>query len=107
MKLIIAVVNQEDSKKVHKVFVENRIFSTKLSSSGNFLSSGQVTYMIGAEDKRIDEILDVLRNTCKKRIKIVPSTILSEFHLQNTVPIEVEVGGATIFILEVSQFFKI
>ena len=60
MKLIIAIVSNEDSSIVMKELVKEKYFVTKLSSTGGFLKSGNTTLMIGAKDADIDAIIKVI-----------------------------------------------
>ncbi|MFL6516563.1 MAG: cyclic-di-AMP receptor, partial [Bacillus sp. (in: firmicutes)] len=50
MKLIIAVVQDQDSNRLSKALVDNNFRATKLASTGGFLKSGNTTFMIGTED---------------------------------------------------------
>lgn len=107
MKLIVAIVNKDDEKKVQKALVENRFFATKLTTAGTFLRSGNATFLIGVNDEKVQDLLDVIEKHSKKRSKLVPNTIVNEFGSFSSLPLEVEVGGATIFVLNVDQFLKI
>lgn len=107
MKLIIAIVNKDDANKVQKSLVENRFFATRLNTAGTFLRSGNATFLIGVNDEKVQDALDVLEKHSRKRTKLVPNTIVNEFGSFSSLPLEVEVGGATVFILDVDQFLKI
>lgn len=107
MKLIIAIVNKDDANKVQKGLVENRFFATKLTTAGTFLRSGNATFLIGVNDEKVQEALEVIEKFSKKRTKLVPNTIVNEFGSFSSLPLEVEVGGATVFVVNVDQFLKI
>lgn len=107
MKLVIAIVNKDDEKKVQKALVENRFFATKLSTAGTFLRAGNATFLIGVNDEKVQDIIDIIEKHSKKRTKLVPNTIVNEFGSFSSLPLEVEVGGATVFIVNVDQFIKI
>lgn len=107
MKLVVAIVNKDDERKVQKALVESRFFATKLTTAGTFLRSGNATFLIGVNDEKVQDLLDVIEKHSKKRTKLVPNTIVNEFGSFSSLPLEVEVGGATIFILNVDQFLKI
>lgn len=103
MKLIIAIVNYNDSNKVLNELSAHNIGVTKLSTTGGFLRNGNRTFLIGAEDERVPEILDILKEKCHSRKQyIAPTDIASSTYM----PIEVVVGGATVFVLDVDQFEK-
>ncbi|MFA6611949.1 MAG: cyclic-di-AMP receptor, partial [Bacilli bacterium] len=79
MKLIIAIVSNEDSSLVMKELVKEKYFVTKLSSTGGFLKSGNTTLMIGAKDTDVDAIIKVISDYSKTRKEMVPSSIVREF----------------------------
>lgn len=107
MKLIYAVVSDEDSHIVSKQLAKNNFFCTKLSSSGGFLMSGNTTFMICTEDEKVSEAIEVIRVSSKKRKQMVPTTSSYDVGLFPPMPIEVTIGGATVFVINVEQFEKI
>ncbi len=107
MKLIIAIVSKEDSSMVMKQLVQKKFFVTKLASSGGFLRSGNTTLMIGTKDETVDNAISIITEFSKSRRELVPSSIASEFGMFSTIPVEVNVGGATLFIVDVEKMIKI
>jgi len=107
MKLIIAIVSNDDSPALMKELVRNQYFVTKLSSSGGFLRRGNTTLMIGAKDNEIDGIIKLISEHSKTRNELIPSSVISEFGIMPSAPLEVTVGGATIFVVQVEDFMKI
>jgi uncharacterized protein YaaQ len=107
MKLILAIIEPEDAKRVHKKLVEQKIFSTRLSSVGNFLLANQQTFLICVQNEDVEKVVALLKENSSVRKKVVPSSILSEYSKTSFIPIEVSVGGATIFILNVEDFIKL
>ena len=109
MKLIFAVVNGDDSAAVSKALAKNGFRATKLASSGSFLSSGNTTFLICVEDTDVDAVINVVQQKCHHRKQFVPSTPTYGSPVSGTVPsmpLEVPVGGATVFVLDVEQFCK-
>ena len=106
MKLVLAIVSNEDSSKVMKSLVKNRYRVTKLATTGGFLMSGNTTMIIGVENHQVDDVLEIIKQESSVRTKLVPNSTISEFGLLSTLPIEVKVGGATVFIMDVEQFIK-
>ncbi|MEC2076572.1 cyclic-di-AMP receptor [Metabacillus fastidiosus] len=105
MKLIIAVVQDKDSNKLLNILTEYNFRVTKLASSGGFLKSGNTTFMIGTEDIRVQKALDIIKENCQSRKQFVtPATPLGGNVDYTTFPVEVEVGGATVFVLPVDHF---
>lgn len=106
MKLLVAIINNDDIKQVSKTLIKNRVYSTKLSSTGNFLMSGNTTLLIGCQDEEVEKILNIIKECAHSRKKLVTPTMSQTIGLFSPNPIEVTVGGATIFILNVEQFHK-
>ncbi|HLS53400.1 MAG TPA: cyclic-di-AMP receptor [Tissierellaceae bacterium] len=94
MKLIIAIVQDEYANKVIRGLMEEKIRTTKLSSSGGFLKSGNTTLLIGAKEEDIDKIVDIIKARCK-------STRVKEGKE------EITVGGANLFIVDIDEQVKI
>ena len=107
MKLIIAIVSTDDSGSLTDELARNKISVTKLSSTGGFLRSGNVTLMIGCEADQVDNILDIIRKKCVSRKELVASPPIIGVSTTMNWPVEINVGGATVFILEIDRFEKI
>lgn len=107
MKLVIAIVSNDDSNKVQKALVKEKHFVTRLQTTSGFLRAGNATFLIGVNDEQVPGVLEIIENNSKQRNKLVPSTIIDEFGEFGAIPSEVQVGGATIFVLSVDQFLKI
>jgi uncharacterized protein YaaQ len=107
MKLIIAIVSNDDSSSLMKELVKKKYFVTKLASSGGFLKKGNTTLMIGAKASEVDSIVKTITDFSRTRNELVPSSLISEYGIIQSTPIEVTVGGATLFIIDVEDFKKI
>ncbi len=110
MKSITAIVQNEDANKLISALRENGFSSTKLSSTGGFLSSGNTTIISLVEDDRVDEEIEIIRKICKLKKKITAAIPPSSFstvggYLPQT--IEVTVGGAVVYVTNVERFEKI
>jgi len=105
MKLIIAVIQDQDSNRLSKGLIENNFRATKLASTGGFLKSGNTTFMIGTEDIRVDRALQVIKENCRAREQLVSPVSPMGGNADSFVPypVEVEVGGATVFVLPIEQ----
>lgn len=108
MKLVMAVVQDKDSNRLLDGLVEKDFQATKLASTGGFLKAGNTTFMIGVKDKEVDQVLDIIKENCKSREQLVAPISPMGGNADSYVPypVEVQVGGATVFILPVEQFEK-
>lgn len=107
MKLMFAIVNSDDSHAVSSAVTKAGFRATKLASSGGFLSAGNTTFMMCCEDEKVNEIIEVIRTHSRKRKQLVPSDIPLGAGTYSSFPIEVSVGGATIFITNIERFEQV
>lgn len=106
MKLIMAIVSSDDSSKVLSALTKKGFQVTKLASTGGFLLSGNTTFIVGTEDEKVDEAIEVIHGASKQRTQMVPSSVSYSAGLYTSFPVEVTIGGATIFVLDVERFEK-
>ena len=105
MKLVFAIVNKDDSNMVASALIRAGFPTTKLATTGGFLKAGNTTFLLGLDDDRVDEALEVIKKYSKKRTQMVSSNMYggSEY---TTFPVEVTVGGATVFVTDVNRYEK-
>ncbi|MED4601110.1 cyclic-di-AMP receptor [Paenibacillus validus] len=106
MKLVIAVVQDKDSNRLSNALIKAGFRATKLASTGGFLRAGNTTFLIGTEDDRVNEALQVIKANCKIREQMVtpvsPMGGTTDSYIP--FPVEVQVGGAAVFVLPVERF---
>jgi uncharacterized protein YaaQ len=106
MKLVVAIVQDKDSNRLSNALVQEGFRATKLASTGGFLRAGNTTFMVGTEDERVPEVLQVIRANCKVREQLVtpvsPMGGTTDSYIP--FPVEVQVGGAAVFVLPVERF---
>ncbi len=109
MKLVIAVVQGEDAQRAVEALSQAGISSTRISSTGGFLQQGNVTLMVGVDEEKVRVAVQIIRENCRERSRFLtpamptaePGDFLAAF------PVEVQVGGATVFVVPVDSFEKI
>ena len=107
MKLLFAIIQKEDTKPLTRALIEHDISVTRIASTGGFLSGGNTTLMIGVESDRLQTALDVIRKKSSRRHSVtVPSTGIPQAIDSAAVPVQITIGGATVFILNVDEFHK-
>lgn len=105
MKLIYVIVRNIDSSYVTEALNKEGFYVTKLASTGGFLREGNTTLMIGTEESKVEDVINIVKEKCGPRRQIFTNPIGNvEYTSMNTV---VHVGGATIFVMEVDRFEKI
>ena len=107
MKLVTAIVNKEDSRNVTHGLIEAGFSVTRLSTTGGFLMAGNVTLLIGTEAEKVDRAIEIISEHSKQRTEVVPSSAGFGVGMEHTYPVEVTVGGATVFVTNVERFEKL
>jgi len=109
VKLVIAVVHNEDAGALVDALLEHEYRATRLHSSGGFLKQTNATVMLGVDDQQVDEVVGIIRDNCHSRTQIVnpmpPIMEPGEFYMP--FPVEVEMGGATVFVMPVERFERL
>ncbi|SDC56249.1 Uncharacterized protein YaaQ [Pelagirhabdus alkalitolerans] len=108
MKLVIAVVEDKDSHRLVDALSDQNFKTTKLSTTGGFLKEGNTTLMIGCEDENVDDALEIIKKNSSQREQMVapisPMGGSADSYIPQ--PINIEVGGATVFVVPVESFFQ-
>ena len=107
MKLIVAIVNSDDASMVMSELTKNKFSVTKLQTSGGFLRTGNATFLIGVDEEKVEEAIAIIREFSSQRKQIIPVNPTYMDESMVSIPVEVNVGGATVFILDVEQFMKL
>lgn len=106
MKLIFAIVSNDDSAQVSSTLTRNGFSVTKLATTGGFLMAGNTTFLLGVDEDKVDTAIELIKKHSKRRNQMVPSNTSFDTGMYSTFPVEVSVGGATIFVLSVDRFEK-
>lgn len=111
MKLIIAIVQDEDASRLVNQLMKNGFGVTKLATTGGFLRAGNTTLLIGVDDDKLSSVMEIIEKVCKsrKQLTATPSSVSAMGAMPGAAsyPVEVTVGGATVFVLTVDQFVKL
>ena len=109
MKLIIAIVQDEDASRLVSKLMNEGYGVTKLATTGGFLRAGNTTLLVGVDDEKFDGAMAVIEKICKsrKQIATAPTSMTGVNGVYSPYPMEVMVGGATVFVLSVDQFIKL
>jgi len=109
LKLVLTIVHGEDAGELATCMSEAGFGVTRIKSIGGFLKSQNATFVIGVHDHELDQLLQIIRDRCHKRTESVspvpPLVEPGEVYLPY--PLEVEVGGATVFVLNVERFERL
>ncbi len=107
MKLIVAIIQDEVAGEVISGLNAEGLQVNRLSTKGGFLRAGNTTILTGVEEDKVEFVLKVIEENSKSRTQYatLPSSC-GAMHGFILAPIEVKIGGATVFVLDVDQFHK-
>lgn len=108
MKLVICIVQDQDSGSLIDDLTERKFRVTKLATTGGFLKAGNTTLLIGVDDEEVDDVIKLIDDNCKTReitTSLLTVTMPGDSYMP--FPLEVKVGGATVFILDVEQHIRL
>ena len=107
MKLVMAIVGKDDSGMVSAALTKGGFTVTKLATTGGFLKAGNTTFIVGTDDDKVDQVIDLIAKQSRRRTQLVPNTSTMDVGMYSAYPVEVTVGGSTIFVLNVDRFEKV
>lgn len=110
MKLIYIIVSSDDDDRVMRKLNKSGFSGTKMATTGGFLRSGNTTLIVGTEEEKVNTVIDIVKKECGPRQRITANTLPNTGNVlagEMSYPVTVDVGGATIFVLDVEQYVKI
>jgi uncharacterized protein YaaQ len=105
VKLVIAIVQDQDADRTIKAFNEEGFRVTRVASTGGFFRVGNTTLLSGVEDHQVRHLIEILKTTCERRSRLIPAgpNVVESAAMMGAF-VEVEVGGATVFVLDIEHF---
>ncbi len=88
MKLIIAIINDQDTDNVSDHLTQESFRVTCIASTGSFLRSGRSTLLIGTDEMRVPRAVEILREN-------------------SSIPKNPKEHKATIFVVDVKEFIQV
>ena len=106
MKLIMSIVHSDDARPLIDALMRGGYRSTMVSTTGGFLREGNTTILVGTDDTSASDVLRIIRESCHTRTQYVNPLppVMESGEVYMPAPVEVQMGGATVFVLEVAQF---
>lgn len=109
MKLVFAVVNNEDGNVVMRELNKGGYSVTKMATTGGFLRAGNTTLLVGTSEENVQDVVNIIERHSERRKQMVfkPEPVIGAVGDFSSYPEEVELGGATIFVVDVERFEKV
>lgn len=108
MKLCTVIVPGADGDRLLDRLTEAEFGATKIGSSGGFLRRGSVTAFVAVEDGQVGDLIGLLRQHFPEVTETVPISALplADEWNQSTDTVDVRVGGAVVFVLDLERFVR-
>ena len=97
MKLIQAIVHNDDADAVINALLAQGFRATRMASTGGFLRAGNTSIVSGVEESQVDEALNIVKQNIKSRLS-TPALPQAK---------EVEVSGAIVFVINVEKLVRL
>ena len=109
MKLVIAVVQDADAEACADALTGAGFVCTRLTTHGAFLDVHNTTLMLGVDDIKVDEVIALLGQHARQRVAALHAAVAMPAPLGPVVSsnVEVEVGGATVFVLPMERMERL
>ena len=99
-----AIINFDDANAVTHALTKKGFSSTKLATTGGFLMAGNVTILVGVDEEKVQTVIDIIKEHSHSRKQMIPTTTEMSYGYYPSMPVEVTVGGATIFVVDIERF---
>ena len=106
MKLIISIVQSDDAGRLVTALTEGGYRATTISTTGGFLRQGNATILVGTEDDQVELVLQLIQENCHTRRQFINPLppVMEPGEMYMPTPVDVQLGGATVFVLDVARF---
>ncbi len=106
---MIAIVQGEDAGQTVQSLSAAGISVTRLNSVGGFLQQGNATLLSAVDEEKIDQVREIIRENCRERSRFLTPMppMVEPGEMLMPYPVEVQVGGATVFVVDIEKFEKL
>ena len=102
--LVIVIVASEQINELTQELIKGSFYFTRIDSSGGLLEKSTVSLLIGINQNRLEPLLALIRKMCHTRLKFIPARVEAPLMQGQPLMIEAEVGGASIYVVDVERF---
>lgn len=106
MKMITVIVDNSDSDSICHALTDAGFSFTKMATTGGFLRSGNTTLLMGVEDERVDEAIEVIRSKSFRHKEMGNVRYGVNPAMPAPYPVDITVGGAILFVTDVVRYEK-
>jgi uncharacterized protein YaaQ len=106
MKLVVSIVKSDDADPLVDALTQAGYRATTISTTGGFLRQGNATILVGTEDEKVEDVLELVKENCGTRSQYVSPLppVMESGEMYIPTAVDVQMGGATVFVLDVVGF---
>ena len=104
MKLVLAIINHDDANAVTQALTKKGFSSTKL---GVEKTAREMAEKFGVDEEKVQTVIDIIHDQSHSRKQMIPTSTEMSYGYYPSMPVEVTVGGATIFVLDIERFERV
>ena len=102
--LVILILANEQISELTQELVKGSFYFTRIDSSGGILERATISLLVGINRVRLDALMKIIQTCCHTRLKFIPARVEAPMMQGQPLMIEAEVGGATVYAVEVERF---
>jgi uncharacterized protein YaaQ len=106
MKLLVSIVNSDDAYPLVDALAQDGHRTTLIGTTGGFLREGNATLLTGVANEDMTQVLDIIKANCRTRKSVVVNPLPSMIQTSPVSAVEIKVGSAVVFILDVERFVR-
>ena len=105
--LMLAIIQSQDAEPATRALTQAGLRVTRVGSVGGFLRTENATLLLGLKRDEMPRAIQQLAEHCHERTTFVNAIAeAASWHAGYIAPIEITVGGATVFTLPVEHFAR-
>jgi len=106
-QLVITTVAGAQAGALTDRLTRDGFYITRVDSGGGILYEATVSLLIGLDQARLPRLLEHIRECCRTRRRFIPAHVEAPLLEIQPMMIEAEVGGATVYVLDVERFERL
>jgi uncharacterized protein YaaQ len=100
MKLVVAIVHNDDARGVVDALLQREYRATRLNSSGGFLRKSNVTVMIGVDEAAVDDVIGIVRAHTQARAGVAANESAASRR-------KADLRGAVVFVIDLDGVVRV
>jgi len=105
--LLLVTVTGSQAERLREQLTREGFYFTEIDSSGGLIYETTESLLIGVPRPQLARVLDHIRRYCQTQTKYLATHVAVPAMEIQPLMVEAEVGGATVYVLDVERFVQI